>query len=226
MKKHILFSFRRCPFAIRARWAIKMCGIEVVIREIDLKNKPSELIKNSVSKTVPLLILNNGEVIEESLDIIIWSLKNSQKKNYIEKYFKKKDREIILEIIHENDHIFKYHLDRFKYASRFNPNEKEFHFKKAQKFLNKLNISLCESNKKRWLIGNQESIADWCIWPFVRQFKIACDSQKIFDYFEEPLQSWFNYFSKHENFKFVMYKYSVWEPNSIVESFPKDLDFR
>ena len=97
MKKHILFSFRRCPFAIRARWAIKMCGIEVVIREIDLKNKPSELIKNSVSKTVPLLILNNGEVIEESLDIIIWSLKNSQKKNYIEKYFKRKDREIILE---------------------------------------------------------------------------------------------------------------------------------
>ena len=149
MKKHILFSFRRCPFAIRARWALKMCGIEVEIREIDLKNKPSELIKNSVSKTVPLLILNNGEVIQESLDIIIWSLKNSQKENYIEKYFKKSNREIILEIIHENDHIFKYHLDRFKYASRFNPDEKEFHFKNAQKFINRLNISLSQSNKKR-----------------------------------------------------------------------------
>ena len=225
MKKHILFSFRRCPFAIRARWALKMCGIEVEIREIDLKNKPSELIKNSVSKTVPLLILNNGEVIEESLDIIIWSLKNSQKKNYIEKYFKKKDREIILEIIHENDHIFKYHLDRFKYASRFNPHEKEFHFKNAQKFLKKLNISLSQSNKNRWLVGDQESIADWCIWPFVRQFKIACNSQKILDYFEEPLESWFNYFSKHENFKYVMYKYNVWESNSIKETFPSNLDF-
>ena len=225
MKKHILFSFRRCPFAIRARWAIKMCGIEVVIREIDLKNKPSELIKNSVSKTVPLLILNNGEVIEESLDIIIWSLKNSQKKNYIEKYFKKKDREIILEIIHENDHIFKYHLDRFKYASRFNPHEKEFHFKNAQKFLKKLNISLSQSNKNRWLVGDQESIADWCIWPFVRQFKIACNNQKILDYFEEPLESWFNYFSKHENFKYVMYKYSVWESSSIEKTFPINLDF-
>ena len=225
MKKHILFSFRRCPFAIRARWAIKMCGIEVEIREIDLKNKPSELIKNSVSKTVPLLILNNGEVIEESLDIIIWSLKNSKKKNYIEKYFKKSNREIILEIIHENDHIFKYHLDRFKYASRFNPDEKEFHFKNAQKFINRLNISLSQSNKKRWLIGDQESIADWCIWPFVRQFKIACNSQKILDYFEEPLESWFNYFSKHENFKYVMYKYSVWESSSIEETFPSNLDF-
>ena len=225
MKKHILFSFRRCPFAIRARWAIKMCGIEVEIREIDLKNKPSELIKNSVSKTVPLLILNNGEVIEESLDIIIWSLKNSQKKNYIEKYFKKRDREIILEIIHENDHIFKYHLDRFKYASRFNPHEKEFHFKNAQKFLKKLNISLSQSNKNRWLVGDQESIADWCIWPFVRQFKIACNSQKILDYFEEPLESWFNYFSRHENFKFVMHKYRIWESSSLVETFPKNLDF-
>jgi len=225
MKKHILFSFRRCPFAIRARWAIKMCGIEVEIREIDLKNKPSELIKNSVSKTVPLLILNNREVIEESLDIIIWSLKNSQKENYIEKYFKKSNREIILEIIHENDHIFKYHLDRFKYASRFNPDEKEFHFKNAQKFINRLNISLSQSNKKRWLIGDQESIADWCIWPFVRQFKIACNSQKILDYFEEPLESWFNYFSKHENFKYVMYKYSVWESSSIEETFPSNLDF-
>ena len=225
MKKHILFSFRRCPFAIRARWAIKMCGIEVEIREIDLKNKPSELIKNSVSKTVPLLILNNREVIEESLDIIIWSLKNSQKENYIEKYFKKSNREIILEIIHENDHIFKYHLDRFKYASRFNPDEKEFHFKNAQKFINRLNITLSQSNKKRWLIGDQESIADWCIWPFVRQFKIACNSQKILDYFEEPLESWFNYFSKHENFKYVMYKYSVWESSSIEETFPSNLDF-
>jgi len=224
MKKHILFSFRRCPFAIRARWAIKMCGIEVEIREIDLKNKPSELIKNSVSKTVPFLILNNGEVIEESLDIIIWSLKNS-KKNYIEKHFKKSYRETILETIHENDHIFKYHLDRFKYASRFNPNEKEFHFINAQKFLKKLNISLTQSNKNRWLVGDQESIADWCIWPFVRQFKIACNSQKVLDYFEEPLESWFNYFSEHENFKYVMYKYNIWESNSIAETFPRNLDF-
>ena len=224
MKKHILFSFRRCPFAIRARWAIKMCELEVEIREIDLKNKPSELIKNSVSKTVPLLILNNGEVIEESLDIIIWSLKNSQK-NYIEKYFKKSYREIILKTIYENDHIFKYHLDRFKYYSRFNPKEKELHFKKAQKFLNKLNITLSQSNKNRWLIGNQESIADWCIWPFVRQFKIACDSQGILDYFEEPMECWFNYFSKHKNLKFVMHKYSVWESSAIIETYPKNLDF-
>jgi len=197
-----------------------MCGLEVEIREIDLKNKPSELIKNSVSGTVPLLILNNGEIIEESLEIIIWALKNSPD-YHIERYFKKSYREIILETIHENDHIFKYHLDRFKYSSRFNPNEKEFHFKNAKQIIKKWNIALKKSNKSRWLIGDQESIADWCIWPFVRQFKIACDSQKISDYFEDPIESWFNYFSKHENFKFVMHKYSIWESSSLIETFPK-----
>ena len=159
MNKHILFSFRRCPYAMRARWAIKICGLEVEIREIDLKNKPSELIKNSLSKTVPLLILNNGKVIEESLDIIIWALKNSEKE-YTQKYFKKSYREIILETIHENDHLFKYHLDRFKYASRFNPNEKDFHYKNGKKFLKKLNIALSKSKHNRWLIGDEESIAD------------------------------------------------------------------
>jgi len=224
MKKHILYSFRRCPFAIRARWALKMCELEVEIREIDLKNKPLELIKNSASTTVPLLILNNGEVIEESLDIIIWALKTSPK-SYTEKYFNKSFREIILETIHENDYVFKYHLDRFKYDSRFNTNEKEYHFKKAKKFLKKLNISLSQTNKNRWLIGDQESIADWCIWPFIRQFKIACDSHNILDYFEEPIESWFKYFSNHENFKFVMHKYSIWEPSSPEETFPKNLDF-
>tara|TARA_B100000963_G_scaffold335130_1_gene328974 strand:- start:136 stop:810 length:675 start_codon:yes stop_codon:yes gene_type:complete len=224
MKEHILFSFRRCPFAIRARWAIKMCGLEVELREVDLKNKPSELIKNSVAKTVPLLILNNGEVIEESLDIIIWALKTSSK-DYIKKYFKESYQEIILETIHENDHVFKYHLDRFKYSSAFNQNEKEFHFKKAKEFLKKLNTALSQSNQNKWLVGDQESIADWCIWPFVRQFKIACDSQNISDCFEEPLKSWFNYFSNNENFKCIMFKYSVWESSSLKETFPKNLDF-
>ena len=224
MKKHILFSFRRCPFAIRARWAIKMCGIEVELREISLKNKPLDLIKNSISQTVPLLILNNGEVIEESLDIIIWALQNS-KYNYAERYFKQNDQQLILETIQENDQLFKYHLDRFKYSSRFNSNEKEFHFIMAENFIKKCNNFLCESTNNKFLIGDQESIADWSIWPFVRQFKIACDSQNIFNYFEEPLVFWYDYFSKHENYKYVMYKYNIWKPSSVQETFPKNLDF-
>ena len=66
MNKHILYSFRRCPYAIRARWALRESLVKVELREVDLKNKPVDLIKNSQNKTVPLLILKNGEIIEES----------------------------------------------------------------------------------------------------------------------------------------------------------------
>ena len=79
MKKHILYSFRRCPYAIRARWALRESLVKVELREVDLKNKPVDLIKNSQHKTVPLLILKNGEISEESLDIILWTLSNSKK---------------------------------------------------------------------------------------------------------------------------------------------------
>ena len=225
MKKHILYSFRRCPYAIRARWALRESLVKVELREVDLKNKPVDLIKNSQNKTVPLLILKNGEIIEESLDIILWTLSNS-KKSDLKKYFPNNLKEEILNIIRENDQEFKFHLDRFKYASRFDEKDKDYHFYEAQNIIKKWNFLLKDTRKRNsWLIGENETIADWCIWPFVRQFKIACDSQNLLNYFEEPIESWFNYFSRHENFKFVMYKYCVWESSSFVQTFPKNLDF-
>ena len=222
MKRHILFSFRRCPYAIRARWAIKACGLEVELREVNLKNKPSEFLKNSSSKTVPLLILKNGVIIEESLEIVLWALQTSINQ-YANKYYKKISQNKINKIINENDNIFKFHLDRFKYSSRFNDNKKELHFLECQKFIKSWN-SLLNNSTNIWLIDNQESIADWCLWPFVRQFKIACDSAGISNYFDEPLEIWFNYFAKHKYFQEVMYKYSFWENSSLVETFPKNLD--
>jgi len=222
MKRHILFSFRRCPYAIRARWAIKACGLEVELREVNLKNKPSEFIRNSSSETVPLLILKNGVIIEESLEIVLWALQTSINQ-YANKYYKKISQNKINKIINENDNIFKFHLDRFKYSSRFNDNKKELHFLECQKFIKSWN-SLLSDSTNIWLIDNQESIADWCLWPFVRQFKIACDSEGISNYFDEPLDIWFNYFEKHKHFQDVMYKYSFWESSSLVETFPKNLD--
>ena len=74
MTTDILYSFRRCPYAIRVRWALLICEIKVEIREVDLKNKPIEFMNKSITKTVPILLKKNNEVIEESLDIIIWAL--------------------------------------------------------------------------------------------------------------------------------------------------------
>ena len=96
MHKHILYSFRRCPYAIRARWALAICGISVQIREVDLKNKPIELTEISKTNTVPLLVLGNGEIIEESLDIIIWAISNKR-----DSYFQENKRDEIINLIKE-----------------------------------------------------------------------------------------------------------------------------
>ncbi len=223
MKRHILYSFRRCPYAIRARWALRESLVKVEIREVDLKNKPIDLIKKSQHKTVPLLILKNGKIIEESLDIILWSLSNSNKKD-LKKYFPNSLKEDILNIIRENDQEFKVHLDRFKYSSRFDENDKDFHFHEAKKIIKKWSFSLSNPSKGNfWLVGNNESIADWCIWPFIRQFKIACESKKVSNYFDEPMITWLNYFETNNIYKDVMNKYEIWNESSKVSYFPLNI---
>ena len=223
MKKHILYSFRRCPYAIRARWALRESLVKVELREVDLKNKPVDLIKNSQNKTVPLLILKNGEIIEESLDIILWTLSNS-KKSDLKKYFPNNLKEEILNIIRENDQEFKFHLDRFKYASRFDEKDKDYHFYEAQNIIKKWNFLLKDNPKRNfWLVGENETIADWCIWPFVRQFKIACEHQKIDNHFDDSMIRWLNYFETNNNYKDVMNKYEIWNQSSKVSYFPLNI---
>ena len=223
MNKHILYSFRRCPYAIRARWALRESLVKVELREVDLKNKPVDLIKNSQNKTVPLLILNNGEIIEESLDIILWTLSNS-KKSDLKKYFPNNLKEENLNIIRENDQEFKFHLDRFKYASRFDENDKDYHFYEAQNIIKNWNFLLKDNPKRNfWLVGENETIADWCIWPFVRQFKIACEHQKIDNHFDDSMIRWLNYFETNNNYKDVMNKYEIWNQSSKVSYFPLNI---
>ena len=217
MTTDILYSFRRCPYAIRVRWALLICEIKLEIREVDLKNKPLEFINKSSTKTVPILLKKNNEVIEESLDIIIWALSESQEENIKKLYLPNGNEEEILEIISENDHGFKYHLDRFKYSARFNKCEEEYHFIEAKKFINQWNKKLRNNN---WLIGDGPTIADWCIWPFIRQFKIACESQKKTSYFDDPTKEWLDYFEKHLYFKKLMHKYAPWKPSSKKDYFP------
>ena len=219
MKTDILYSFRRCPYAIRVRWALLICEINIEIREVDLKNKPLEFLNKSNTKTVPILIKKNNEVIEESLDIIIWALSESKKENIKNFYIPTSKEKEILKIISENDEGFKYHLDRFKYSTRFNTSDEEYHFLEAKKFIKKLNKKLIDS---RWLIGNKPSIADWCIWPFVRQFKIACETKKKTSYFDQPTKEWLEYFEKHQYFKKLMHKYIPWKPYSKKDYFPFD----
>jgi len=208
MKKHILYSFRRCPYAIRARWSLIKSDIDINIREIDLKNKPHDILKKSRSQTVPLLLLNNGEVIDQSLDIILWALSLNKKSNL---YYPEDQRASIRELIKENDENFKFHLDRFKYSSRYKAGLEKHHFTESQKIIINWNNLLTKSKDGfYWLNNGEETIADWCIFPFVRQYKLACFQKRISNYFLEPISSWLNYFENHPFFERVMNKHPIW----------------
>ena len=217
MTNDILYSFRRCPYAIRVRWALLICEIKVEIREIDLKNKPLDFLNSSKTKTVPILIKKNSEVIEESLEIIQWALSDSKKKNMKLLYFPDDKKEAIFGIINENDKEFKYHLDRFKYSTRYKNSNEEFHFINAIKFIKRWNELLSEN---KYFFGDMPTIADWSIWPFVRQFRIACESQKRTNYLDPSIKNWLDSFEKNRKFKSIMHKYELWGPYSRKNYFP------
>jgi len=219
MTNDILYTFRRCPYAIRTRWALLICEIKVEIREIDLKNKPLDFLNKSKTKTVPILIKKDSEVIEESLEIILWALSESKRRNIKLIYLPDNKKKDIFEIINENDNEFKYHLDRFKYSTRYNDINEEFHFTNAIKFIKRCNELLAE---KKYFFGDSPTIADWSIWPFIRQFRIACESQKRTDYFEPSIKNWLDSFENNGKFKSLMYKYELWGPNSRKNYFPSN----
>ena len=212
MKHNILYSFRRCPYAIRARWALLNTNQVVELREVELKNKPIELIQISKKATVPVLKTSLNKVIDESLEIMIWSIKRSN----MHELFGDKNNDIskeILSLIKINDNAFKYHLDRFKYASRFNIKESETHRSETMEILLSLNKRLkvfSNEGKSLFLVDAKESLADWAIWPFVRQFRIAdiikFDQNREIQY----LRCWLNYFFTHEKYPIVMKKNEPW----------------
>ena len=216
MKYNILYSFRRCPYAIRARWALLNTNQLVELREVELNHKPIELIQISKKATVPVLKTNLNKVIDESIDIMVWSIKKSNMNNLLGGNDSNNSREIY-SLIETNDKIFKYHLDRFKYASRFNYDELEIHRDEGINILTSLNNRLkrfSTKGKSLFLVNAKESLADWAIWPFVRQFRIADINN--FDRNDDLifLRNWLNYFLSHKNYPLVMRKNKPWTRQS------------
>jgi len=141
--------------------AITYAGIPVETREVDLKNKPKQLLDISPKGTVPVLQLINGEVIEQSLDIMHWALAQHDPEHWW-LVSNKADR-----LIKWNDGDFKYYLDRYKYADRYTDFSEGYYRQQAEVFLTELETRLMNS---RYLCGNDFSLADAAIFPFIRQF--------------------------------------------------------
>lgn len=202
----ILFSFRRCPYAMRARIAIKLCSLECEIREINLKLKNKEFLELSPKGTVPVLVLPDNKIIEESMDIIHWAISNNDPYNLKLKNLEIYNKDMDLISIFDNE--FKYHLDRYKYNSRYKGINKEEHKYKARDLLVNLNNSLKE---KQWLNGENISISDISILPFVRQYRIA-DIKWFDEKLELPnINRWLDKFLNSKIFNNVMKKYKIWE---------------
>ena len=158
----ILYSYRRCPYAMRARMALKYANINVEIREIALKEKPAEMLIASPKGTVPVLVLQDGQVLEQSLDIMYWALQQRDIDGWLTA-----DKLLTQRLIAENDGSFKQALDKYKYAIRFPEQSVEFYRAQAEVFLQKLERLLAKSV---FLLGDKVSLADIALFPFIRQF--------------------------------------------------------
>lgn len=202
----ILYSFRRCPYAIRARLTLKYSGIPVELREVILADKPEEMLQASPKGTVPVLILEDGTILEESLDIMNWALNHNDPDNWLVNDDTTVEK--IKQLIDINDGPFKQHLDHYKYAVRFPEHSAEYYRDQADDYLGNLNSQLKGSS---YLFGDQLSFVDIAIFPFIRQFAFV--DKKWFDKNDyHELQSWLKSMLEMQLFADVMQKYSQWKP--------------
>ncbi len=213
----VLYSFRRCPYAMRARLAIQASGFHCELREIVLRDKAPELLAVSPKGTVPVLVLPDGRVLEESLEIIAHVLGKHDPCHWLPET---RDAAGVKILIEENDGAFKSHLDRTKYANRFLAIGEQVDIDAermgAMSFIDKLDQIL---SGQSFLGGSSLNLADMAILPFVRQFAhidIAWfRAQPV-----EHVTRWLDGFLNGEQFKSIMSKYQKWEQGQSPIAFP------
>ena len=200
---HCLYSFRRCPYAMRARLGILFAELQVELREITLKNKPCQMLAISPKGTVPVLQLVDRTVIEESTEIMIWALEQQDPQGLL-------DAEVLQQanaLIDKNDNEFKYWLDRYKYADRHTDMTQKEYRQKGEIFLQVLEALL---TKNPYLLGKTVTIADIGIMPFVRQFAHV-DSDVFYSLPYPNLQRWLQDWLQHPFFLQTMTKFQPWQ---------------
>ncbi len=209
---HRLYSFRRCPYAMRARLGILFAELQVELREITLKNKPPQMLAISPKGTVPVLQLTDGTVIAESREIMEWALDQQDLQGLL-------DAKVLHNanaLIDQNDDEFKYWLDRYKYADRHTGMTQEEYRVQGEAFLQVLEERL---TKNLYLLGDSITIADIGIMPFVRQF--AHVDRDLFYSLPYPhLQQWLKHWLVHPLFLQAMTQFQPWQADDAIVLFP------
>jgi len=158
----ILYSLRQCPYAIRARMGLLLAKQPVILRDVDMKNKPADMLAASPKATVPVLVINQSSVIEQSLDIMLWALSKNDPKQLLHG-----DQVAMLELIHRTDNEFVDALKKYKAASRYHDDEKDSYRLHCEAYINDLEQRLTQHE---YIMGDSPSLTDYAILPFIRQF--------------------------------------------------------
>ena len=206
----VLYSFRRCPYAMRARLTAVRSNQVFELREILLKNKPGEMLLASSKGTVPVAITQEGMVIDESLELMLWILSESDPDNWLD------GLENSMTLIQQNDAEFKYWLDRYKYHVGYPEEEQEVYRGRASEFLRVLENLLSDNE---FLFGSRPNLADVAIFPFVRQFAFVDK-----DWFDNSAflktKAWLDHWMDSDFFRVSMMKFDAWKPGTVGVRFP------
>lgn len=204
----ILYSLQHCPYAMRARLGLLMAQQQVMLRAIIMKNKPKEMLTISPKGTVPVLLLPNAEVVDESLDIMLWALHENDPEDLLHKD-NPEDLIAILALIHRNDKEFKPQLEIYKKSKRFRTGNEIEERQKCEVFIAELEQLLADKTRGGNFIGNKPSLIDYALIPFVRQFSRV--NKAWFKTAPYPLlQSWLVSHLESRLYSKAMAKFPLW----------------
>jgi len=205
MSLPILYSLRQCPYAMRARLGLLLAKQTVMLRDIVMKTIPDEMLAVSPKGTVPVLLLDDSTVIDESLDVMIWALNQSDPNNLL--YSDKSNAyEEMLLLIKRNDTEFVETLNKYKAASRYHDSNEARCRQQCEPFIGYLEQCLTRHN---YLMGDSPSLADYAILPFIRQFS-RVDRQWYLQAPYPKLQQWLEKHYQNPLFSKAMAKYPQW----------------
>ncbi|WP_273241022.1 glutathione S-transferase [Hyphomonas atlantica corrig.] len=205
---HTLYTFRRCPYAMRGRMGLSIAGVPVQVREVVLRDKPAEMLEASPKGTVPVLLTSSGDIVDESLDVMRWALAQNDPEGWLDA-----DPDTTHELIARNDGPFKRALDRYKYPNRYSDEDLVPGAARASglEILQDLDVRITAQGGQ--LVRAERSLADIAIFPFIRQF--AHTDMDWFNAQDLPaLQAWLEGHKQSSLFKGVMKKYAQWSPGA------------
>lgn len=201
----ILYSLRRCPYAMRARLGLLQAKQTVMLRDIIMTNIPPEMLAVSPKGSVPVLVLDDSSVIDESIDIMIWALKKNDPNNLL--FSEQPDTlPAMLSLINRNDNEFVESLDKYKAAARYHDTDEPFYREQCERFIYHIEQCLADND---FLMGSHPGLADYALLPFVRKFS-RIDRKWYLQASYPNIQRWLNTHYENPLYSKAMKKYPQW----------------